>query len=182
MASDSQAVLPRAGLFTVSEVIEKLNSWASHVAHGSLWLLSAVVFYDVILRSLGHPTLWGSELSVYLMLAIAFLGAGHTSSEGGHFRVTVLIDLMGPRARRFCDLLTALLGLVFTVLFTHGAYKLAAFAFQLSFHTPTYLRVPVGLLQGIVFVGGVFLALALFQDIVRIALGEKRRESEIIIE
>ena len=150
------------------------NAVASHAAHAALWLLAVVVLYDVGMRTIGQPTIWGAELSVYLMLVLAFLGIGHTAAEDGHFRITLVVGRMGPRARRAADLLCTLLALAFTVGFAWGAWKLAAFSFQLGFTTPTVMKLPVGLLQGLIFLGGVTLAIALVLDLLRILRGAAR--------
>ena len=133
-----------------------------------------MVLWDVLWRSLGAPTIWGAEVSVYLMLALAFLGIGHTWAEDGHFRVTLLVGRFGRRGQLACDLLGTLLALVFTLLLAIGAYRLSAFSFQLGFTTPTVLKLPVGLLQGVVFIGAVSLLIALVQDLIRILRGRLR--------
>jgi len=152
------------------------NTVASHAAHAALWLLTGVVLYDVGMRTIGQPTVWGAELSVYLMLVVAFLGIGHTAAEDGHFRITLVVGRMGRRARLVADFVCTLLALVFTAGFSWGAWKLAAFSFQLGFTTPTVMKLPIGLLQGLIFLGGVTLAIALVLDLLRILRGVPRTE------
>lgn len=158
---------PRTTLDWLSHVITVINTAASSIAHAALWLLGAVVLYDVTLRSIGTPPVWGAEVSVYFMLVLSFLGIGHTWIEKGHFRVTVVVGALGWRAQRAIQLVVVLVSLVFTVAFTYGAYKLAAFAFMLGFKTPTVLKMPLWVVQGLVCVGGAFLVLALIQDLIR---------------
>jgi TRAP-type C4-dicarboxylate transport system permease small subunit len=152
------------------------NAIASHTAHAALWLLTGVVLYDVAVRTIGQPTIWGAELSVYLMLVVAFLGIGHTAAEDGHFRITLVVGRMGRRARLAADCVCTLLALVFAIGFCWGAWKLAAFSFQLGFTTPTVMKLPIGLLQGLIFIGGVTLAIALVLDLLRILRGTPRTE------
>lgn len=182
MSTEQAVRAPRPGATAVACAIERLNAWASTIAHLALWILAALIVVDVVLRSAGSPTVWGAEISVYLMLALVFLGAGHTWAEGGHFRVTAVVGLLDSAAQRFLEGVCTLLAVVFTTLFTYGAYQLAAFSFQLNFRTPTVLQMPVGLLQGLLFVGGLFLTLALVQDLLRILRGEERAESAPLVE
>lgn len=156
--------------------VAAINAAAAHAGHAALWLLAAVVLYDVALRTAGHPPVWGAEVSVYLMIALAFLGAGHTWHEGGHFRVTILTGMLEPGARRFLDAVCAATALAFAIAFTAGAWRLAAFSYSLGFTTPTVLRVPMWLLQGLIVLGGAFLALALVEDLVRLARGVPAEE------
>jgi C4-dicarboxylate transporter DctQ subunit len=155
-------------------VLSAVNAVASHIAHASLWLLTAVVLWDVLWRSFGAPTIWGAEVSVYLMLALAFLGIGHTWSEDGHFRVTLLVGRFGPRARLSIEFFCTVVALVFVVLFSYGAFKLSLFAYQMNFSTPTVLKLPLVYLYGLVFLGGVSLAVALLEDMIRILRGRSR--------
>lgn len=157
----------------LERVLAGANRVASHVAHLALWLVAVVVMYDVSLRSLGDPPVWGAEVSVYLMLTVAFLGAGHTAAEGGHFRVTAIIGLLRPSLQRACHLVVTALGLAFCVAFTVGAFNLAAFAHQLGIRTPTVMKMPLVLLQGLIFVGGLSLCLTLLLDLVRALRGKE---------
>lgn len=155
-------------------VLSAINAMASHVAHAALWLLTGVVLWDVLWRSLGAPTIWGAEVSIYLMLALAFLGIGHTWAEDGHFRVTLLVGRLGRPAQLAIEFVTTLLALVFSMIFAYGAFNLASFSFQLNFTTPTALKIPVGILYTVVFIGGLSLVIALIQDLIRILRGRLR--------
>lgn len=159
---------------SVGAVLGVVNAAASQIAHAALWLLTALVLVDVLLRSLGAPTVWGAEVSVYLMLALAFLGIGHTWVEDGHFRVTLLVARLPKRAQLVIEFLCASLALLFAIAFTYGAWRLAGFSFQLNFTTPTVLKLPLGLLHGLVFLGALSLIFALVQDLLRIARGMPR--------
>jgi TRAP-type C4-dicarboxylate transport system permease small subunit len=156
-----------------------VNAVASHIAHAALWLLVLAVLLDVSFRSLGRPLVWASEISIYLMVALAFFGIGHTWTQGGHFRVTLLVSVLNPKARRAIEFLCATLALGFSVAYTIGAYKLAAFSFALKFTTPTVLRMPIWLLQGVIVAGGAFLTLAIFEDLLRVARGVRREDTAL---
>lgn len=122
--------------------------------------MALIVFVDVALRFAGSPTLWGSEVSVYLILVLAFIGAGATQAVDGHFRVTFFRDLMPARMRRWLDVLALAVVFVFAALFSWGAWQLVAFSRMLDFRTPTILQAPLWALQSFLLVGGVLLAMA----------------------
>lgn len=168
----------RAGLpGRVVGALDVVNAVAGKAAFVALWLLAAVVLLDIGMRAFATPTLWGAEVSVYLMLAVAFLGVGHATTEDAHFRVSVFVDLMGARTRRAVDLLCTALALAFGVGFTVGAVRLLAFYHELGFQTNTLLRVPMALLHALVAFGGLFLVLALAADLLRLAFGLGRASS-----
>jgi TRAP-type C4-dicarboxylate transport system permease small subunit len=171
---NTQADKQRDRFSRLNAALSAINAVASQIAQAALWLLTAVVLWDVLWRSFGVPTIWGAEVSVYLMLALAFLGIGHTWAEDGHFRVTLMVGRFRPRTQLAIEFFCTLLALVFTTAFTYGACKLAIFSFQLNFTTPTVLKVPVGILYGLVVLGGLSLAIALIQDLIRILRGNLR--------
>jgi len=159
--------------------LTKLNRLLAGLANISLWLLTGVVVLQVIARHLGHPFVWSDEVSVYLMLMLSFIGIAHTWSEDGHFRITLLTHILSTNAQRILRLIVLIFSLLFTVAFTYGAYKLTSFSFMLGFTTPTALKLPVGVIQGLVFLGGVFLTLAIVQDIIGEFLRRERAEHNI---
>src|SRR3546814_11879352 len=83
------------------------------------------------------PTLWATEVSIYLMIAMAFLGAGATQGVDGHFRVSFVRDLCPPKVRLALDVFALIISLLFTLGFTYGAWRLAAFSWGMDLKTPT---------------------------------------------
>ncbi|TDR90364.1 TRAP transporter small permease subunit [Enterovirga rhinocerotis] len=156
-----------AGL--VVRTVDALGWLGGQFANLGIWLLTAFVTYDVALRTLAEPTLWAGEVSVYLMLAIAFLGAGATQAVDGHFRVTFVRDMFPPRGRAVLDVISLLLALVFALIFTWGAYTLLSFSWMLDLRTSTILQVPLWIMQACMFVGGILLSLATLRDLIRVA-------------
>lgn len=145
--------------------VDRFNAITAQVGNLSMWLLTMVVLYDVIIRFSGLSTLWASEVSVYLMLAVAFLGAGPTHSVDGHFRVTVIKALFGSKVRRCLDFISLLLALAFVALFTFGALETVLFSLSLDLSTSTILQVPLWILQGIMLAGAVLLLVAIARDL-----------------
>ncbi|MGF7159111.1 TRAP-type C4-dicarboxylate transport system permease small subunit [Rhodoligotrophos appendicifer] len=152
----------------VVRVLERLGDWGGHLATLITWLLAFTVTYDVILRGLGIPTLWAAEVSIYLMIAMAFIGIGATQGVDGHFRVTFLRDLCPPRVRVVLDVFALTLSFAFAIGFTYGAWTLVSFSWMLNFKSSTILQVPMWLLQGMLVVGGVLLCLATLRDLLMV--------------
>ncbi len=124
-------------------ILDRISDFGELVATLATWLLAFTVTYDVTLRALGLPTLWAAEVSIYLMIAAAFLGAGATQAKGAHFRVTFLRDHLSAGARTVFDLVSAGSSLLFAVLLTIGSWKLVSFSWMLDFQTSTLLQVPL---------------------------------------
>lgn len=160
-------------------LIDTLGTAGGLIATIVMWLLAATVTYDVILRSMGAPTLWASEVSIYLMLAVAFLGVGATQKVDGHFRMTLVRDLCPRPVRAAFDLFNLVVCLGFAVGFTYGAWKLISFSLMLNLSTPTILQVPMWILQVLLLLGGVLLILANLRDTLRfLAEGASARDAK----
>lgn len=157
--------------------VDRFNAITAQVSNLSMWLLTVVVLYDVVIRFAGLSTLWASEVSVYLMLAVAFLGAGPTHSVDGHFRVTIVRRFFGPRIRRYLDFASLLLALVFVVLFTIGAFGTVMFSHSLDLSTSTILQIPLWGLQGIMLAGAVLLLVAIARDLLMFMAGANPLEN-----
>ncbi len=64
------------------------------------FLIGVLVAYDVIARSWFRMTnSWISEVTVYLMGYIAFMGAAYALREGAHVSVDMLVQKLSPRPR-----------------------------------------------------------------------------------
>ena len=109
----------------------------------SIWLIAAIVFYDVLLRLAGHPTLWALEVATYLMLAAAVMASGEAVVQGGHFAVRLLPDALSPQRRRRLDLAidAACAGLLAFV--SYGFLDLMLLSLRFEMNSPTLLQVPL---------------------------------------
>lgn len=161
-------------------LIDTLSTAGGVISTIVMWLLAATVTYDVFLRSMGEPTLWASEVSIYLMLAVAFLGVGATQSVDGHFRMTIVRDMCPRPVRALFDLFSLLVCLGFAIGFTYGAWKLISFSLMLNLNTPTILQVPLWILQALLLLGGLMLILANLRDALRFSTdGASARDNKI---
>lgn len=147
------------------------------VAITVIWLLALVMICDVAMRGLGIAQLWASEVSIYLMVALAFLGASATLSVDGHFRVTFLRDLCPKPVRFIMDLFSVFLTLGIAIGMSYGAWQVVSFSLMLNLTTSTLLRIPLYLLYGLVLVGSVLLTLAALREVVLVLVkGTQHRD------
>jgi TRAP-type C4-dicarboxylate transport system permease small subunit len=148
--------------------IDRVGDASGLLATIAIWLLTFTVTYDVVLRFLGQPNLWASEVSIYLMVALAFLGVGSTQRADGHFRVTFVRDLCPGPVRTALDILALGASVLFGAAFTIGAWNLASFSMMLNLRTSTLLEVPMWVLQGLLVVGGFLFTVAALRDLIEV--------------
>jgi C4-dicarboxylate transporter DctQ subunit len=156
-------------------------SAAGAVAGGvALIAITAIVTYDVIVRFLGHPTMWATEVSGYLLIAVAILGAAETLRRNEHFGMTLLVDTFKPGLRRivglvvWCWVFLLICGLVI------GMWSLIENSLMYGLRSYTIMQIPLVYPQIVLFLGFGALAVALFARIMAIvrrvkAAGQEHR-------
>jgi len=144
----------REGSF--ERVLVTLNRW---IVIAMMAVMVLLVFMNVVSRYIfNHSIIWAEEVSQYLMVWVAFLGAGLALRQGRHVAVEMLQDRLPATARRMTRHLVALLLIVFMGILTVLGFQFAHFAWDQEtpvLNIPTgipYLAVPIGaLLLGIHF-------------------------------
>ncbi len=116
-------------------------------------VMIALVFTNVVCRYvLNFSIVWAEELSQYLMVWIAFLGAGLAMREGRHVAVEMLQDVLPSRGQRATRIVVAVLVLTFLVVLVVLGFRFAWFAREQETPVMTiplaipYLAVPLGAL------------------------------------
>ena len=78
---------------------------------------------DVIARYVfNSPTMWADEMASYLLIAIVFLGLAENIRADGHIRIDVVTNLVPPGPRRFLEVLTYAVGVVFSAMLLAGTW------------------------------------------------------------
>lgn len=86
---------------------------------------------------------WADEIVVYLVVWSILLSLGRISAEGAHIRAEVVIDRLPVWLARAFDMATTALGLVFLVVLTWYAWRVAHDAFVFDDRTSSSLRFPI---------------------------------------
>ena len=105
-------------------IYDRIIDFLGVLAAAGIALIAILVCADVILRNANLPTIpWQVEVSEYAQYAVTFLGAPWVLRLGGHVRVDMLINLVGPARAVFLEILADILGLFASlVLFGYGIY------------------------------------------------------------
>ncbi|HSD51581.1 MAG TPA: TRAP transporter small permease [Candidatus Methylomirabilis sp.] len=116
-------------------------------------VMATLVFTNVITRYLfNFSIIWAEEVSQYLMVWIAFLGAGLALRQGRHVAVEMFQERLRPPLGRALRAAIAGMILVFLAVLTVLGFQFVAFAWiqetpvlNISLGIP-YLAVPIGAL------------------------------------
>ena len=78
-----------------------LNQVLHVLAGGSFLAMTILTCWQVLTRYvLKNPSSWSEELVSYLFAWMALLGASLVAGERGHMNIPLLMDRMGPAARK----------------------------------------------------------------------------------
>ena len=113
--------------------------------------MTALVLVQVVLRYVFNvPLVWVEEMTVFLMIWMAFMGAAVGVRRGGHIAMTLLVDRLPARLARVCLHATTLAIVGFAAVvawqglllaFSVGNQRSAALGLPMTF---PYLIVPLG--------------------------------------
>jgi len=132
--------------------LERLAAIVSGVAIALTCLLPLPILYDVVARTVGHPTDWAFEYTLYALIGAGFLANAWACRHGSHFRVTTLVNLF-PGMKKAFDRFAYLVMLVFSALVTVAGAMLVADSFSNDIHAASLLGTPLYLPQALIPLG-----------------------------
>lgn len=132
---------------------------AGYLSAVAMVLATLVMMHGVLTRYLfGSPTVWQTEVSIYLLIFVTFVGAAYGLKHHAHVGVDLLVERLAPRAQLAARLVTSLLalGVVFVVLWTSTVTWWEAV--EAGFRSPTALRAPLSVVYAILPLGMLLVA------------------------
>ena len=129
-------------------------------------LMALAVTYEVICRYVfNSPTLWSQELCQYFLLWTLLGGAGYTLVHERHVRVEILTTKLPLSYRKWLEVITNSLGLVFSVVLTLLGIKMVLETYLLGRVSLSILAVPMYLPQAALPICGIGLTLGFIQKV-----------------
>lgn len=135
--------------------LDRLSVFIGRVTMMLVILLTLVMLYEVVLRYVfEQPTLWASELSLWLA-GFVFLTAGlYTMQQRSHIRIFLLHDMMPRWVQRMFDVISTSLIILFAAALVYGGYgeALAKFGRWETFGTAFDPPIPATLKMAVLIV------------------------------
>ena len=117
----------------------------------------------------------GDDLTAWCMASMAFLGLAHTFKAGEMIRVGLLTDRLPPRTRWFFELVALVMAALFIGYFAWHAVDLVITSRRLNDMSTGVLVVPLWIPQLGFTAGLIILFIAIVDELVHVALGNKPR-------
>ncbi len=118
-----------------------------------------------------------ADFTGFFLAAASFLALAHTLREGGHIRVSLVVQNLPPRLRHLVEIWCVTMAGVVTVFFTLYTAFLTHESFVYNDLSPGMVAVPIWIPQGGMLFGLFVLSIALIDELVCL-LGGRRASYE----
>lgn len=123
--------------------------------------MAFAVGYEIVARGLfDAPTIWSQEVSVYLLIAIGFLGLAPTLGTDEHIRIDLLTRRMAAPVQKTLRIVSLMMIAVYAATAAYGGVEMVRQSLRFGRRAPTLLAVPVWIPQMLIPIGMGLLALA----------------------
>ncbi|MFD2239264.1 TRAP transporter small permease [Aureimonas populi] len=132
-----------------------------------------LIFGEVLSRAfLGRSIHFSWEYAGYSIGAVVFLASATALRRGVHVRLTLLIDNLPRRLRAVGEAVATLIALAIMLVVTSALFTMVSTAWVSGAASPTYMRTPLYIPQGLMLLGLVMLDLQLVGRLFLILLGQ----------
>ena len=130
-------------------------------------LAVALTFYEVVLRYFFNaPTTWVHEVSIFLTATAFIIGGSYTLQRKDHIRISLVIDSVPERTRRWLNVINLTIALYFLGALAYGAALQAEKSIAVMERTGTTSDLPLPVTLKSLLVIGV--ALMVLQGLVQL--------------
>lgn len=127
----------------------------------------------IVTRPLGLYVRGTDAYAGYTMAACGFLALAYTYKHGEHIRVSLLLDRLGPLARRVAEWLSLIVAAVVVGTLAWYSVRLAWFSWQFGDRSQGIDATPLWIPQLLLVIGSITFLIALIDDLVMRALGRE---------
>lgn len=159
-------------------LLDGLYNSAAGLAALCMVLLLGAVLLSIVSRQFNFLVQGLDAYAGYLMAAAGFLALAHTLKKGEHIRVTLVINLLGGRAKKGLEIWALSAGTLLAVLFAVYSCKLAWQSHVFNDISTSNDATPLWLPQIAMAVGTVVLAIAFLDEWVLELRGKRVQPAE----
>ena len=135
--------------------------------------IAALTFVQIVGRSLGYLVSTGVEFAGFCMAASIFLAMAWTLRSGGHIRVTLFVQRLGPGARRIVEIWCLAAASLAVALFAYSAVMMTWDSWRFEDVSVGMVPVPLWIPQSAMALGLVLFEVALIEQLVLVLRGRE---------
>lgn len=170
----------------MSTLRDKFYLASGYAAGFCITLIMVVILVQIVGRLFGFIVPSAENVSGYALAASTFFGLAYTFREGGHIRVSLVIQKLPPRARFIQELAVLIFGLGLTCFMTFYCWHMVWESYVFEEVSHGYIPIPLWIPQIPVALGMLALTLAILDDLVAVLRKRlpsyQRHENDINLE
>jgi TRAP-type C4-dicarboxylate transport system permease small subunit len=139
--------------------VDAVSEACGYLSGAAIAIATLVICYGVTIRAFGQSTIWQTELTIYLLIFVTFVGGAYGLKHGSHVNVDLLVNRLPARARAVVELLAMALCLVLIVLVLVRSFEMWWLATTKGFRSGTAWNPPLTIPYAVLPLGMTLLAL-----------------------
>jgi len=152
---------------TIKRLVEKLNRYCAELCGWLLLIIMILLIIDFVGRGVSRPIQGVGELAVFVMVAIVYLGLGHTEHLHGHVRVDALKTRFPIKVQQILDAVVHAIASITVMITCWAVYLNAVKAFQSKEAIAGTVPLLIWPVKWVVFVGCVLYLLQLLLNTIQ---------------
>ena len=162
----------------ICHFVDRLNYWIGRVVSYLVIVMIVTIMYEVIARYFfNSPTMWVTELNIYILCGYILLAGGATLAENGHVRVDLFWSTLSGRRKALADIVTSVLLFSFCAALVWKGWEMSYRSLIYGSTSSEAMEWPLFPSQVMVPLGGLLLGLQglvkLWRDILTFRKGAK---------
>ncbi|MCP5036822.1 MAG: TRAP transporter small permease [Rhodobacteraceae bacterium] len=143
-------------------------------------ILSLIVV-QMLARWTGEVFPGAPEYAGYAMASASFLAFANALNRGSHIRVSVLLNVVGPKTRRIIEIWCFGIGSAIAWYFVYYAYRFVYWSWKFNDISQGLDKTPLWIPQSVMLFGATILAISLTDHLVHLFInGNHRIKSDVI--
>ena len=157
--------------------LDRVSTVSGVLAAISLGSIGAIITAQIVARGFGHQIPASDDFATWAMVVSIFLALPYAMLHGDHIRITVLLQLLPPRARRIYELQATAISAAIAAWATYYTGIFVYESFTYGEVSQGMLKVPLWIPQVAIPIGMALLTAVLVQRFVRCLRGDILEES-----
>ena len=153
--------------------LDFLYDAAGYLAAFFVFAIFVVMVGGTVMRELGMRTGGQDDIVAWFCAASAFLAMAHTFRYGDFVRVTLLLQMFGPRLARAAEIWSLAIAAAFVGFLAFWATRFVYESWSFGDMANGLIAIPIWIPQSSFVVGAVLLFVAVLDELVRALRGER---------
>lgn len=170
----------------MSTLRDKFYLASGYAAGFCIALIMVVILVQIVGRLFGFIIPSAENVSGYALAASTFFGLAYTFHEGGHIRVSLMIQRWSPRARFFQELVVLIFGFGLACYMTYYCWHMVWESYVFEEVSHGYIPIPLWIPQIPLGLGTLAFTLAILDDLIAVLRKQvpsyQRHENDVNLE